>query len=30
MDAEATAKMVEKLFATPPAVVDRLRAALSQ
>jgi tripartite-type tricarboxylate transporter receptor subunit TctC len=30
VDAEATAKMVEKLFATPPAVVDRLRAALSQ
>jgi tripartite-type tricarboxylate transporter receptor subunit TctC len=30
MDAEATAKMVDTLFATPPAVVDRLRAALSQ
>ena len=30
MDAEATARMVDKLFSTPPAVVDRLRAALAQ
>jgi tripartite-type tricarboxylate transporter receptor subunit TctC len=30
MDAEATAAMVDKLFSTPPAVVDRLRAALGQ